>query len=258
MINSFITAIRTLTRIPMRGKDTTNFASSLFWFPVVGFLLAVILSLFTWMQNISNWNESIAFMIILAGTMLTGALHLDGFADWADSLGAIPNRKKMLLIMKDSNNGAFGVVALVLLLLAKWIVLTQLLNLGLASVGIFTAYISSRFALVYFSAMLPYARAEGGTGGPIINGANGKHIAVAIGETIVLLFVVGNISALVIFSLLFLVMLLWKRWCEKYFNGITGDLLGAGSEIIETTTLFFVAQFYTIIEIQLKQLLTNL
>lgn len=257
MLNSFITAVRTLTRIPMGGKDATDFASSLFWFPVVGFLLAVILSSFTWLQNLSNWNDAIAFIIILAGTMLTGALHLDGFADWADSLGVIPNKKKMLLVMKDSNSGAFGVVALVLLLLAKWIILTQLLNLELASIGIFTAYISSRFALVYFSATLPYARKEGGTGAPIITKANSKHIVVALVETIVLLFVIGNVPALIIFTISFWVMFCWQLWCKKYFNGITGDLLGAGSEIVEITTFFLVAQFHTTIETQLEQLLIN-
>ena len=261
MINGFVTAVRTLTRIPIKGRDAKNFASSLAWFPVVGFLLATILSGVILLINKtinSNWNEAIAFALIVCGTLLTGALHLDGFADWADSLGAKPNKEKMLRIMKDSTNGAFGVVALVLILLAKWIALVQLLNLQLAFVGIFTAYISSRFAMVYLSVSLPYARTEGGTGEPIIKGATNKHLIVALLQSLLLLFFIGNISAILIFFFGFLFTLLWKQWCKKYLGGITGDLLGAGSEFVEVLIFFFVALFYNSINTQINLLLNNL
>ncbi len=247
MINGFVSAMRTLTRIPIWGKDAKKLASSLTWFPVVGFLLATFLSgiVFFFNKILSpNWNEGIALLIILCGTILTGALHLDGFADWADSLGAKPNKERMLAIMKDSNSGAFGVVAISLLLLAKWIAVVKLLDLNLAIVGLFIAYISSRFSMVYLSVLLPYARAEGGTGEPIIKGATTKHLIIALIVSMVLLYFIGSISAILIFFLGFLIASLWKQWCKKYFSGITGDLLGAGSEFVEALMLFAVVLFY--------------
>ena len=90
MIDGFISAVRTLTRIPIKGKESNNLASSLPWFPLVGFLLASLLSgviiIFNEVAN-HNWNEATAIIVIIFGTLLTGALHLDGFADWADSSG---------------------------------------------------------------------------------------------------------------------------------------------------------------------------
>ncbi len=261
MISGFVSALRTLTRIPIKGKDAENFSSSLYWFPMVATLLAAMLSgvilIFDEIIN-PKWNEAIAITIMFLGTVLTGALHLDGLADWADSLGAKPNKEKMLAIMKDSTNGAFGVVALVFILLAKWIALVQLLNYKLAFVGIFVAYISSRFAMVYLSVTLPYARAEGGTGKPIIEGASAKHLIVALLTSILILFFVGNISAILIFILTLIVTQLWREWCKKYFTGITGDLLGAGSEFVEVAALFFVALFYNSINEQIVLIFNKL
>jgi adenosylcobinamide-GDP ribazoletransferase len=247
MINKFITAVRTLTRIPIKGKGTDNFASSLPLFPVVGFFLAAILSgiIFT-IHYFSNevWNEATALFIIILSALLTGALHLDGFADWADSLGAIKNKEKMLMIMKDSNIGAFGTIGITLLLLAKWIILVKLLQLNLAITGLFISYISSRFAMVYLSVSLPYARTENGTGKTFIQDATFKHLIIAFIISISLLLLVENIFAIIIFILSLVVIFLWKLWCKKNLNGITGDLLGAGSEFVEVSTMLLIVLVY--------------
>ncbi len=252
MIKGFITAITTLTRIPIKGKDTGNFASSLPWFPVVGFLLAMLVSgVILLLRNITNqsWNEATAIFIILLSSLLTGALHLDGFADWADSLGALNNKEKMLKIMKDSNSGVFGVVALILLLLAKWIVLTKLLELNLIIVALFVSYVASRFSMVYLSVTLPYARTTGGTGERFVKEAKYSHLILAFFISIILLFLIGNILAVIFFLFGFPIIYLWKRWCKNNLSGVTGDLLGAGSEIIEVSILFLIALFYNSIQL---------
>jgi len=246
MINDFITAIRTLTRIPIYGNDTDNFASSLFWFPLVGFLLAVILfavaALFQFFFKI-QWVEAVAFFVLLVSVVITGALHLDGFADWADALGVLGNREKMLAVMKDSNNGAFGLIAVFLLLLAKWIVLVKLLEINLLWFGLVTAYVSSRSAMVYLSFSLPYARAKGGTGKAFVEGAAKKHLLISLILSIIVLSLFVNILSIIFFFSGFIIAYFWKRWCLKYLGGITGDLLGAGSEFVETI-LFFLIVFF--------------
>jgi len=249
MIKSFITAIKTLTRFPIKGKETTDFASSLTWFPVVGFILATILSgIIHTVRYFSKepWNEATALLIILLSVLFTGALHLDGFADWADSLGALHNKEKMLTIMKDSNSGAFGIIAIVLLLISKWIVLVKLLELHLAITGLFISYVTSRFAMVYLAVTLPYARTGNGTAKQFIQNANNKHLISSLLISLVLLFAIGNIPAIIFFSIGFIVTLMWKLWCKKNLNGITGDLLGAGSELVEVFSLYFLILFHDI------------
>ncbi len=50
---------------------------------------------------------------------LTRGLHLDGLGDTFDGLGAGGDREHMLRVMDDSHTGAFGVIAIVLLLFFK-------------------------------------------------------------------------------------------------------------------------------------------
>jgi len=261
MINSFITALRTLSLIPIKGKDTNDFASSLPWFPIVGFFIASILSgVILLINNISNqsWNTATAFVTIILTTIITGALHIDGFADWADSLGGRGNKEKMLTIMKDSNSGVFGVVSIILLLLGKWIALVKLLELGIAINTLFIAYISSRFAMVYLSVSLPYARSKGGTGEQFVKGAKKYHLVLALVISLLLLFLIDQISAIIFFIISFVVVLLWKRWCKKNLNGITGDLLGAGSEFVEIFIMFIIALFYNDVHNTINQIFDKL
>ena len=62
--------------------------------------------------------ESINLIFILITyIVVTGGLHLDGFADTVDSLsGGGGDREKILKIMSDSHIGAHGVAALICLL----------------------------------------------------------------------------------------------------------------------------------------------
>jgi adenosylcobinamide-GDP ribazoletransferase len=61
---------------------------------------------------------------------LTGAFHEDGLADVADGLGGSYERERALIIMKDSRVGAFGAIAVVLVLLSKVALLAMLGAVG--------------------------------------------------------------------------------------------------------------------------------
>ena len=61
--------------------------------------------------------SSVALVTLLA--WLTRGLHLDGLGDTFDGLGAGGDREHMLRVMDDSHTGAFGVIAIVLLLFFK-------------------------------------------------------------------------------------------------------------------------------------------
>ena len=60
-----------------------------------------------------------AALVLVVWAALTGALHLDGWADCCDALFVPVDRARSLEIMKDPRVGGFGVVGLMLLLLVK-------------------------------------------------------------------------------------------------------------------------------------------
>ncbi len=86
-MSGIITAFRTLSSLPVPGKDAKDFSDALIWFPTVGLVLG---SLVYWVASLINlipgiqWPEGVAVVCISLGVFFTRGFHLDGIADWAD------------------------------------------------------------------------------------------------------------------------------------------------------------------------------
>ena len=89
MLHDMLTAFRTLTIIPIPGKDTEIFSRSLCFFPLVGALLGfVVLILYHSAGAIGFKHPFILALLSMAiVTWLTGGLHIDGLGDVADAFG---------------------------------------------------------------------------------------------------------------------------------------------------------------------------
>ena len=87
-------------------------------------------------------------------------MHLDALADTADALGS-RTRERRLEIMRDHSIGAFGAVALVLVLLLEVSLLAELGSRDLALVSFAAAGALSRWSPLPIALALPYARDEG-------------------------------------------------------------------------------------------------
>ncbi|MEI8191050.1 MAG: adenosylcobinamide-GDP ribazoletransferase [candidate division NC10 bacterium] len=110
-MKGFITAFRTLTIIPLPGKDVEKFSSALFFFPVVGGLVGLLTAFAGWgVGHWLRWPFGAGVAAVALSTVVTGGLHLDGLADGFDSLGG-RTRERKLEIMKDPRVGSFGVMA---------------------------------------------------------------------------------------------------------------------------------------------------
>jgi adenosylcobinamide-GDP ribazoletransferase len=208
---------------------------------VVGLLLGLILygtALLWELLSFSDWPAACALILLAGGVWLTRGLHLDGLADWADSMGG-HGREKRLAIMKDVSLGAFGVMALTLALLIKWVLYQRLVVSG-TIIWIIPSLILSRSMLVELQTTLPYARAEGGMAGPFIEGAAGKHRTISHGVTLVLCLCFGPMG-LILYATAWLFVRVFRSRCRKQFGGITGDLLGTANEMVETLVLFVCA-----------------
>jgi len=108
-----------------------------------------------------EWWAGAALLIIGCEIWLTRGLHLDGLADWADSIGGFRQREKRLAIMRDSNVGAFGVMALIVALMARYVALERILASG-AFIWFLVIFSLSRNMMVELMTTLPYAREEEG------------------------------------------------------------------------------------------------
>jgi len=234
-------AIRTLTSIPFPGEEGGDLSSALPWFPLVGMLLGLILWFigFLWaMLPFPEWSGGCAMVLVIFDVILTRGLHLDGLADWADSMGGF-GRERRLVIMKDVSMGAFGTIAVILCLGTKWVLFQRLVSCG-TTLWIVPVMIISRAMMVELMTTLPYARSGEGMARPFVeNAGKGKRIASLI--IVVILCLISGPAGPGLLIIAWPVTMIFRTYCLKRFGGITGDLLGAADEINEVILLAICA-----------------
>lgn len=235
MLRSFVSAIRTLTVFSLPGRDTEIFSNTLFWFPVVGLLLGIMQALFGYAGYLSGWNELSAAVVVLSGVFLTRAMHLDGFADLCDGFWGGKSRESVLRIMKDPSVGSFGSAGVSAIMLLKWIAVLKLVELS-AFPAIVAGVLLARLTMVVLASSLPYARSEGGTAHSFVNGAGWLHISVASLLSLLFLFPLFyqdmNLLFILFAATLAAAGMIGVLSYQK-IGGVTGDVLGAGSELTE-------------------------
>lgn len=248
-MRGLITALRTLTALPFPGREAAQLGTSLPWFPIVGLLLGAALAAAGLAVDTlapGGWPGGAALVVVVAYVLITGALHLDGIGDWADGTAGGFDRERTLAIMKDSHVGAFGVIAVALTLLARWVALVRLLDHG-TLVWIVVAAIVARAVAVDLAVRLPYARPEPGTASPFVDGGRPLHRLAAWGTATVLVLALAGPAGLGALALggLLAAALGW-RW-RRRIGGITGDLLGAAIELTELAVLWTAAAWAPVV-----------
>jgi adenosylcobinamide-GDP ribazoletransferase len=187
---------------------------------------------------------------VTAGAVLTRGLHLDGLADTADGLGSGKPADDALRIMKQSDIGPFGVLTLVLVLLAQVAALARLYD-GSWAAGATAAALcatAARLALTLAARTgVPPARPEGL--GAAVAGTVPVHGALLAATTTVV--AAGSTGALfgaygmLRYALAVLVGCgaaeLLRRHCVRRFGGVTGDVFGGLAETAATTALVVLA-----------------
>ncbi|MCW8796400.1 MAG: adenosylcobinamide-GDP ribazoletransferase [Chlorobium sp.] len=234
-MRGLVTALRTLTVLPVPGKEAEHFSSALFWFPLVGLFLGLLQAGAGYVAMLSGWPELAAAMVLFSGVLLTRGMHADGFADMADGFFGGRDVETRLRIMKDPSVGSFGAIGLILLFLFKSIVLVKLLAIGLYP-WIVSGVLLARLVQVALASMLPYARREGGTAAGFVDGAGIQHfVAAFLVSFVILLFLMNGaiVSSGIGLSAAIVGAVMTSLLTMKKIGGVTGDVLGASSELTE-------------------------
>jgi len=240
MLKAMRTAFRTLTIIPIPGKDTENFSRSLCFFPLVGALFGfVVLLLYYGAGAIGFKYPFVSALLSMAlVTWLTGGLHIDGLGDVADAFGGGKNKEHILQLLKDPAMGSFGVCAIVFDILIKagcWQFFFERENPWF----IFWSFVFSRAMQGLIIAFISNARAES-IAAPFGQGGKFARISVVLAY----LFTGGAAACLfsphaaLVSALCSLgSTLIFGFTCWKKLQGITGDCVGATNEIAEISVL---------------------
>jgi adenosylcobinamide-GDP ribazoletransferase len=241
VLRGFRAAVTFLTRVPWpHAFDPAELGEATPYFPLVGALVGAIGAGIYWLAT-RLWPQPIAVILAIAATVLiTGALHEDALADVADGFGGGWSRDRVLSIMKDSRIGAYGAVAIVLVLLLKVSALTTLTTPDVIR-GLIAAHAIGRWATLPLLAGLPYVRTEGGTGAPFVGGVTPQRLAAG---TVLMLAIVGpalGLRAIPAIAAAVLVTALTAWAYRRRIGGITGDCLGATAQCVELAIYMVLA-----------------
>uniref|UniRef100_UPI004056FB0A adenosylcobinamide-GDP ribazoletransferase n=1 Tax=Candidatus Electronema sp. TaxID=2698783 RepID=UPI004056FB0A len=236
---SFAAALRFLTLLPLPGRfgsSEAELAHAAPFFPLVGLLLGCIAAPAA--QLLFHFLPPLPAAVLLTFLLLafSGGLHLDGLADTADGFFSARSPERMLEIMKDSNIGTMGAVALIFLLLLKSSCLASL-PADKALAAAFLMPIAGRTAILLLMALLPYAR-EGGLGSLFAVYFNSGSGWLASSGGFLLLtwaaYAAAGPSGLSVVLATLLLTFLFALLCRCKIGGATGDTLGAACELAET------------------------
>jgi adenosylcobinamide-GDP ribazoletransferase len=238
-------ALSWLTVLPVRtGAPTPPVAAAAIrWAPLVGALLGVAAgALLLGLTALAVPPLAGGLLAVGFLALATRGMHLDGLADTADGLGCYGPPERALAVMRDGAAGPFAVVTLVVVVGTQAVSLAALSARGPAVLTLAAlAAATGRAAFAWVSRRGVAAARPGGLGASV---AGSQPWWVAAGWWLVLagagFGLAGPRGALAV-ALAAAVTALLARHTARRFGGMTGDVLGAASELASTAALIVLA-----------------
>ena len=230
----FFGAVRFFTRLPVPawvGHSAEMLNHSARYFTLVGLIVGLIGALVFALTSFF-FPKTLAVLLAMAATILiTGAFHEDGWADMVDGFGGGWTRERTLEIMKDSRIGSYGAIALVLLLLAKFMALVEL-DMLLIAPALIAGHALSRLCATSVMHFLDYARDEG-KAKPLATRISLGELAVAAFFGLIALVLLPPLSVITGVLLAAAATAWLTRKFKHRLGGYTGDCLGATQQLAE-------------------------
>ncbi|MBK9441776.1 MAG: adenosylcobinamide-GDP ribazoletransferase [Comamonadaceae bacterium] len=265
-IRHYLLSLQFFTRIPVTGRlaDWVGFSPAMLrasagHFPGVGVLVGALVAVFSGGLAMALPPTGATMLVVAVlgtalGVLITGAFHEDGLADVADGLGGSTDRDRALVIMKDSRVGAFGAIAVVLMLLSKVALLALLgdISAPLMCAALFAAHVVSRtWPLLTIRLLAHVGDAAGSKSKPLADQISGAALLTGFlwcfGALALMLYAQAATSfiaidlareglLLALLNALVLSVIAWgwmTRWFWRRLGGFTGDCLGATQQVCE-------------------------
>ena len=236
LLNSLAIAISMYSKIPVPNVEWNekNMKYAMCFFPVVGAVIGII----QFLMYTDCGSLFFAVVMALIPVVITGGVHLDGYADTTDALSSYGEKEKKLEILKDPHTGAFAVIGLCVYFLADAALWSEVTAEMLPVVS--CMYVISR-SLSGISVVSFQAAKNSGLLKTFQDGAQRLRVR------IVLIFWLCACAALMIFlswqqavgALLTAaaVFIYYYKMSMKQFGGTTGDLAGYFLQVCELAML---------------------
>lgn len=264
-------AVGWLTVLPVRvrtGPDgalpTGVPAWALRWGPVVGLGLGAAGGALLLGLTAAGLSPLVAGLLVVgAGALGTRGMHVDGLADTADGLGSYGAPDRALRVMADGGAGPFAVVTLLVVLGGRAAALAQLATappLAVLVAGALAAA-TGRAGFCWVARRGTAAARPGGLGATVAGSqpswvaplwwavlavAGAAGLALAGGSATPPGAVGAGVAAVGAVVLAAVLVLGLARHTRRRFGGMSGDVLGASTELGSTAVLVVLAAALTV------------
>jgi adenosylcobinamide-GDP ribazoletransferase len=234
-----LVAFQFLTRLPISRVpyEADALSRSLKFFPAVGFAIGLGASFLHQFLVLHLTRGLAALLVLLLLVLITGGLHEDALADAADAFGGGWNREQILAILHDSRIGSFGGIALVLSLLARFLLLSTL-PLNRFTAFVVSAHVLSRWSTLPLSYFMPAAGAVNGQGSRITQKVSGGSMVAGSLLSVVIVFSLMLKDSWKPIAVTLCVTALSGLYYSRRLGGVTGDCFGATSQLAEIAVYF--------------------
>ena len=232
-----------LTRLPINNIFSINQNIEIHrgqWaYPIVGASIGFFLFLLICVLEGIGINRQVSVLISLsAGILLTGALHEDGVADFFDSLAGKDHTTRQK-ILKDSRLGTYGVLALIIVFMLKFLLILGLESRLALACGLIACSSLSRFSILLLVNYSNLSQQAGLT----------KHLKKVNNKTILLcgifcmLWMIPAGLPAIIFMIIFgyALVYLFIRFIIPFNKGLSGDILGLCVVFVEIFSLLVIS-----------------
>ncbi|MFH1379525.1 MAG: adenosylcobinamide-GDP ribazoletransferase [bacterium] len=242
MIQGFFEAVQFLTVCSITNTkkyNIKNIKTGLIFFPVVGLLLGLILAgINQLLRFYVDQRLFTAAIVVFALVILTRGIHLDGLADTFDGIIGGWDTKSRLNIMRDPHIGVWGILSLLGVILFKIIALSTLPETQL-NISIILSCIISRFVLIFVMKTFPYARTKG-KAKVFYDGIKPRVFYTTLIISLALSFLIGSFKGIMLLASSMIFAYIAGKYISKKIGGVTGDTLGAISELTEVLVLMMI------------------
>jgi adenosylcobinamide-GDP ribazoletransferase len=238
-MQDFLVAVQFLTRLAVPGVrfDPESLSRAAKFFPIVGLGIGLSASALQHVAAPHLGRPLVALFVLIFLVLATGGLHEDGLADTADGFGGGWNREQVLAILRDSRIGSYGALALVLSVLARFLLLSSL------PVNRFTAFVVSahvlcRWTTLPLSYFLPPARASDGQGARIAQKVSSASFITGTLLSFAIVFYFLRIGFWIPVVVSPVITTLSGLYYSRRIGGVTGDCFGATNQLTEIAVYF--------------------
>jgi adenosylcobinamide-GDP ribazoletransferase len=218
--------------MPSTRFEADSLSRAVKFFPLVGLTVgmgAVLLHRLA-MPHLGRSLSGLAVLIYLV--LITGCFHEDGLADTVDGFGGAWTKEQILVIMKDSRIGSYGVTALTLSLLARYLLLVSL-PLEHFGAYVVSSQVLCRWSSLPLSYLLPPAHEQNGLGAQVARLTSLNSLAVGSIFSFAVVFLLLRWSAVGPVLLAMLTVALSGWFYFRKIGGVTGDCFGATNQLTE-------------------------